>query len=70
MWLRTIHILSGALIQDKDQVPNAELGAFWEMLPERYPRVINFVGECRGYPFWPDRVRKLTRGLTPNGIFI
>lgn len=29
------------LIQDTDQVPNAELGAFWSALRERYDRVIN-----------------------------
>lgn len=33
--------LAGSLIQDKDQVPNEELQAFWAMLPERYLRVIN-----------------------------
>lgn len=33
--------LSGVLLQDKDQVPNAELFEFWPMLAERYDRVIN-----------------------------
>lgn len=33
--------LSGALIQDKDQVPNGELTQFWPMLSERYARAIN-----------------------------
>jgi ADP-heptose:LPS heptosyltransferase/predicted SAM-dependent methyltransferase len=33
--------LSGALIQDKDQVPNDELVNFWPVLAERYAKVIN-----------------------------
>lgn len=33
--------ISGALIQDRDQVPNTELPAFWGVLSERYAKVIN-----------------------------
>lgn len=36
------------LIQDKDQVPNQELGPFWDTLATRYDRVINLSESIEG----------------------
>lgn len=53
-------------IQDKDQVPNAELGEFWKELARKFDRFINFSESVEGtflaLPgrtpyFWPQRAR-------------
>lgn len=36
------------LIQDKDQVPNAQLGPYWESLRERYDRIVNLCESVEG----------------------
>lgn len=36
------------MIQDSDQVPNAELGPYWKQLAERYDRIINLSESVEG----------------------
>jgi len=36
------------VLQDKDQVPNLELGGFWESLRKKYDRFINLSESCEG----------------------
>lgn len=36
------------LLQEKDQVPNIQLGAYWEALKERYDKVVNLSETCEG----------------------
>lgn len=36
------------LIQDKDQVPNPELGPYWLQLEERYDKIVNFCESIEG----------------------
>lgn len=36
------------LLQDKDQVPNQQLGAYWEQLKERYDKIINLCESLEG----------------------
>lgn len=54
-------------VQDKDQVPNQELGPYWKALEERYDRIINLSESVEGTLLampgriqhqWPDGVRR------------
>lgn len=36
------------LLQEKDQVPNMQLGAYWECLKERYDKIVNLCETCEG----------------------
>ena len=55
------------VVQDKDQVPNAELGAYWSHLRGKYDRFVNLSESCEGTllavparieRYWPVEVRR------------
>lgn len=59
------------ILQDTDQVPNAELGAFWAVQAKRFDRFVNLSESVEGtllaYPGranhgWPDAVRRQMLG--------
>lgn len=59
------------LIQDKDQVPNEDLSAYWAHLGQRYDRVVNLSESVEGTLLtlpgrkeheWPDEVRRAILG--------
>lgn len=59
------------VIQDKDQVPNHELGQFWDVISKKYDKFVNLSESVEGtflaYPGraphrWPDEVRREKMG--------